>query len=213
MRGPVRRSARSLAMKRDRRSARNRRRRAARTTAWNRRCRSTGRKESRPSAAISPPRVSCRILPGSASRSGIDSVACVAARKSQYAAGDRRIEPQALQRGDDAVAAERRAEPRHAGIRVRPPRHVGDHQMQVGKAAIDPVVELLVGRVDIAGLGASSLSRAAACDAASSYVTGVGRLAPVSNATVIWKAFSSCGSRIDSNSASSAVSRCGGGSN
>ena len=50
-----------------RRCAANRGRRARRTAAWNRRSRSRGRTGISPSAAISPPRISCRILPGCAS--------------------------------------------------------------------------------------------------------------------------------------------------
>ena len=51
-------------------AARSRRRPARRTAASHRRCRSSGRTGSRASRAISLRRASCRILPGSASRSG-----------------------------------------------------------------------------------------------------------------------------------------------
>ena len=55
---------------------------------------------------------------------------------------------------DDSVASERRAEPRHARIGVGSLRGVGHHHLDVRCRAIQPVVELFVGAVDV-GLHAS----------------------------------------------------------
>ena len=63
---------------------------------------------------------------------------------SKDAAGERRIDPEHLERGDDAVAPEGRAEPGDAGVGIRPVRRVGRHQRTSAERSVDPAVELLV---------------------------------------------------------------------
>ena len=64
--------------------------------------------------------------------------------KRQHATGDRGIVPETLQRRDDAVAPEWRAEPRNAGVGVRTLSRLCPQQVQVGDRALDPIVELIV---------------------------------------------------------------------
>jgi len=60
------------------------------------------------------------------------------------------MEPEALQRGQDAVAAERRAEPGHARVRIRTFGVAGGEQCQVPARASQPRVELDVTGAQIA---------------------------------------------------------------
>ena len=64
----------------------------------------------------------------------------------QDAAGQRRVEPQHLQRGDDRVAAEGGREPGDAGIGVGAGRQLGRQQRQVGARLVEPLVEQPAGR-------------------------------------------------------------------
>ena len=69
-------------------------------------------------------------------------------QEAEHAARQLRLEPEQLERGDDAVAAERRAEPGDARVRIRPGRRLGDHHLEIGERAVHPLVELGVGRAD-----------------------------------------------------------------
>ena len=64
---------------------------------------------------------------------------------TEHARREAGIHPQHLERGDDAVAAECRAEPGNARVRIRSVRGIGGHHLQVGDRARDPLIELLVG--------------------------------------------------------------------
>ena len=77
---------------------------------------------------------------------GADAVACVAARYASVPRARSGFTQSAFERRDDAVAAERRAEPRHARIHVRAGRHLARHHLDVGGGSVAPLVELLVGR-------------------------------------------------------------------
>ena len=81
------------------------------------------------------------ILPGCESLNGEVSVAWCCARKDSTPRASAGIEPQHLQRGDDAVAAERRREPGDAGIGVGAGRQLGGQQRDVGAGPRQPVVE------------------------------------------------------------------------
>ena len=75
----------------------------------------------------------------------------VGGEKAQRAGRDAGIEPQAFERGDDAVAPERGRKPRHAGIGIRPLRRIGDQHGEVGAGAAEPVVERFVAGLDPRG--------------------------------------------------------------
>ncbi len=79
----------------------------------------------------------------------------------EHAARDAGVDPQRLECGDDAVAAEWSAEPRHSGVRIRPILRVCDEHAQVGGRASHPLVEPLARRLDRRVLGALGLQRAA----------------------------------------------------
>ena len=64
-------------------------------------------------------------------------------QEAQHAAGRRRIEPQKLQGGEDAVPPEGRAEPRHAGERVDSPGRARHHHSEIGGGSAKPGVESL----------------------------------------------------------------------
>ena len=81
----------------------------------------------------------------------------------EHAPRQLRRRPQALERGDDPIAAKRRAEPRHAGIRIGTGGRVGHHHRQIGHAPANPVVHVLVRRHDLAVLGATIGERVCAC--------------------------------------------------
>ena len=67
-------------------------------------------------------------------------------QEREHPAGERRVDPQALERRDEPVAPEGRAVPRDAGVRVRPLGHVGRHHVDVGERAVEPLVEERVRR-------------------------------------------------------------------
>jgi hypothetical protein len=60
-------------------------------------------------------------------------------------ARDLRVRPQQLERGDQSVPSERRAEPRDAGVRIRAARRLGDHHVEIGGGPPEPPVERLAG--------------------------------------------------------------------
>ena len=64
----------------------------------------------------------------------------------QHTLGQRRVQPQHLPGRDDPVAPERRREPRHSRIRIRPGRQVGGQQGDVGPRLVQPVVEARTAR-------------------------------------------------------------------
>ena len=115
--------------------------RASRRAASYPRRRSSGRTALRCSAAISPRRVSCMILPGCESRNAESSVRLRRGEKAQHARGELRIEPERLQRRDDRVAPELRCEPRDAGVGIRAGRQRCRQQREVGARALDPLIE------------------------------------------------------------------------
>src|ERR1039458_5354645 len=61
---------------------------------------------------------------------------------AQDSLGQARVQPEALQRGDDAVAPERRVEPRHSRIGVKAGGQYRRHHVQVGGGAPNQRVEL-----------------------------------------------------------------------
>ncbi len=69
-------------------------------------------------------------------------------QKGENAAGDPGVEPEGLQSGDDAVAAERCAEPRHTGKGIGAVLCFGGQHEKIGGRAAEPVVELFVGGKD-----------------------------------------------------------------
>ena len=117
---------------------------AARTAAWSRRCRNRGRTAPRRSAAISPRRISCRIFPGCASAAGSLALAWSGASRRSTPRATRGIQPQHLQRGDQAVAAERGRIPGNAGVGIGPLRRIGDQHVEVGHRPAQHLVENLV---------------------------------------------------------------------
>lgn len=56
------------------------------------------------------------------------------------------VHPENLQRGDDSVPPEGRAEPGNASVGIGPAPRLGQHHVQIGARAVQPIVELLVGR-------------------------------------------------------------------
>ena len=80
----------------------------------------------------------------------------------EHAARQLRIDPQELQRGDDAVAAERRAEPGHAGVRIRAVRRGRGQHADVGGRATHPLIEALARALDAAVVARASSSASAA---------------------------------------------------
>ena len=65
--------------------------------------------------------------------------------ETQHPPGGGRVQPEDLQRRDDAVAPERRAEPGHAGVGIRAPRRARHHHPQVRRRAPEPGVERSAG--------------------------------------------------------------------
>ena len=88
-------------------------------------------------------RISCRILPGCASCTSRPSSPAFA-EKRQHAARDVGCDPQQLDRRNDAVTAERCAEPRDARVRVGPLRRVGNHHRAGPRTSAAPPIERLV---------------------------------------------------------------------
>ena len=68
--------------------------------------------------------------------------------KAQYAFGDRRIDPEGEQGGQDAVTSKRRAEPRDAGERIGAECGFGQQHVEVGDRAARELVEQRVRAVD-----------------------------------------------------------------
>jgi len=62
----------------------------------------------------------------------IGGLGLIGREPAQYAARHVRAPPQHLQRGDQAVAAERGREPRDAGIRIAALRRVGHQHGKIG---------------------------------------------------------------------------------
>jgi len=56
------------------------------------------------------------------------------------------VHPENLQRGDDSIPSEGGAEPGNSGVRIRAAPGFGQHHVQIGPRAVQPIVELLVGR-------------------------------------------------------------------
>src|SRR3984957_8722511 len=72
----------------------------------------------------------------------------VRSQKTQNTLRDARIDPQRHQSGDESVAAEGRAEPRRARVRIVAMRRVGDEHVQIGYGAAHYFVEYGVGTID-----------------------------------------------------------------
>ena len=72
-------------------------------------------------------------------------------QKFEDAAGDGRVDPKALERGDDAVAAEDGAEPGNSGVGIIPFRIALDHHFHVGLGTLHPIVEYLTRTAYAAG--------------------------------------------------------------
>ena len=68
--------------------------------------------------------------------------------EAQHAARERRIDPQRLERDDQRIAAERRAEPRDPRVGHRPVRGRHGQHREIGRRAADPVVHLDARRRD-----------------------------------------------------------------
>ena len=78
----------------------------------------------------------------------------------QDSPGDRGIDPQQLHRRDDAVAAERGAEPGDAGVGVSPVRGVSDQHVEIRDRATQDLVQDLVRGRDRGGAGGGGAQRA-----------------------------------------------------
>lgn len=98
-------------------------------------------------------------LAGLLVREGLVHRALVAGEEPQRAAGDLGLEGQHLERRDQAVAAERGHVPRDAGVGNQALRRVGEEHVQVGAGALEPVVEVLVARLELGGLMRQSLAQ------------------------------------------------------
>jgi hypothetical protein len=64
------------------------------------------------------------------------------------AARDARVDPERLERGDDAVTAERRAEPGHSRIGILAVRRRRHQHPQIGGRSAEPVIEAFAGAFD-----------------------------------------------------------------
>ena len=71
-------------------------------------------------------------------------------QEAEHAAGDLGRDPEDLHRGEDPVASKRRAEPGHAGVGIGAVGRLGDHHLQIGDRAVQPLVEIVAGGVDAA---------------------------------------------------------------
>jgi hypothetical protein len=98
-------------------------------------------------------------LAGLLVREGLVHRALVAGEEPQRAAGDLGLEGQHLERRDQAVAAERGHVPRDAGVGKEALRRVGEEHVQVGAGALEPVVEVLVARLELGGPMRQSLAQ------------------------------------------------------
>ena len=79
-------------------------------------------------------------------------------KPAQHAARHARIEPQHFDRGDDAVAAERRRIPGDAGVGIRPLRRLGYQHVKIGHRAAQHFVEHVVRRGDGGGVARGALA-------------------------------------------------------
>ena len=119
---------------------------ASRTAASRRRCRSSGRTAPRRAPPSRRRATSCRILPGSASRSASRVVACVAARNRstpRASSGSRHSTSSAVMMPSRPNGVLNHGTPAYG---YGPCGGVGDHHLQVGGRAIEPRVEPLVAR-------------------------------------------------------------------
>src|SRR5690606_12214647 len=82
--------------------------------------------------------------------SGIELRRLVRREEAKRALSEPRIHPERLERRPDAVTAERRAEPGNPRVRIRAVLRLRREQAQIGLRSIEPVVELLVRREDLA---------------------------------------------------------------
>ena len=83
-------------------------------------------------------------LPGLGVTFGDDVARLPAGKEGQHSPGQGGIEPQAFERGDDAVPAEGGAVPRNPGVRIRSVGGLRDHQAQVRAGAVQDGLELVV---------------------------------------------------------------------
>src|SRR5439155_8325043 len=67
----------------------------------------------------------------------------------QDATRERRIKPQRLERGDDSVSSEYRAEPRNTSVRIRAIGRFCSHHVEIGERTVQPIVELFVPRKNL----------------------------------------------------------------
>ena len=96
---------------------------------------------------------------------GLDRGGLGLCQEFQDALGDGGIGPQCHQRGDDAVAAERRAEPGRAGVGIRPQRRLGDQHVQIGDSAPGYFIEHRIGAGDAGRTPARIAQRVSLSDA------------------------------------------------
>src|SRR5690606_25348485 len=80
--------------------------------------------------------------------SGVHFRRLVGREMEQHASRDIWVDPERLERGDERVPPENRAEPWNAGIRVWTCRRVGHRHIKVREAASQALVEALVGGDD-----------------------------------------------------------------
>ena len=90
---------------------------------------------------------------------GIDFPGLRFRQEAQHASRQAGAEPEALQGGDDAVPAERRAEPGDAAIRIGTGIRLRDHHVQVSQAPVQPGIELSLRCVNDRGLRVRLLER------------------------------------------------------
>ena len=69
----------------------------------------------------------------------------------QNSPSDPGVNPQAFECSDDPVASKHCAEPRNARVGVAYLGISHDHHLDIGQRARDPVVELSIGRINLAG--------------------------------------------------------------
>ena len=85
----------------------------------------------------------------------------VRGEEAQHPARERGLDPQHLDRGEDAVAAEGGREPGHAGVGIGAVRRVGHEHRQVGDRALEHAVEYGIRSLDERRVGARGGERAA----------------------------------------------------
>jgi hypothetical protein len=82
---------------------------------------------------------------------GVVRVRLVRREEPQHAARDRRIDPERLERHDQRIAAERRAEPRDTRVRHGPLRGRNSQHREVDGGVADPGVHRVIRRRDLRG--------------------------------------------------------------